>query len=110
MQSFNPELKVGMQAMIIGVHQPKNVHLIGKVVMIEALLAIGDSVQEWYVDTYTVSPLKYNMAIITGLSTGLHHKEGYSTIRQEHLMPLPPLDDDATIFANENVKEAEKCS
>jgi hypothetical protein len=109
MESFNPELKVGMQAMIVGVAMPENAGHIGKMVTIAALCDIGESVQEWYDDNYNVLPLKYAMAIITGIGTGPHHKVGYATIQQKYLMPLPPLDDDAIIFANENVKETSKC-
>lgn len=108
MQSFNPELKVGMQAMVINVHHPENTHLIGKLVMVEALLSVGESVQEWYDSAYTVLPLKFNMAIVTGVGTGKHHKDGYATFKQIYLMPLPPLDDDAIIEATQT-KETAKC-
>lgn len=109
MQGFNPELKIGMQAMIINVTQPQNAHLIGTMVTIEDLRGVGESVQQWYEDIYTVLPLKVDMAIVTGIGTGKHHKEGYSTIQQRHLMPLPPLDDDVIILATEKPKETEKC-
>ena len=109
MQSFNPELKVGMQAMVINTTKPENSHLIGRVVMVEALHDVGDSIQEWYVAGYNVLPLKHAMAIVTGLPTGKHHKEGYSTIQQRHLMPLPPLDDDIITEATAKPKETVKC-
>lgn len=109
MQSFNTELKVGMQAMIIGVALPENAGYVGKMVTIEALLDVGESVQQWYDEGYSVTPLKYAMAIITGLGTGKHHKPGYATIQQKYLMPLPPLDDDVIIEAAQKPKETSKC-
>lgn len=93
MESYKSELQVGMPAMIVGVHHPENSHFLGKVVMVEALMFIGESIQAFYKPDYAVLPLKMDMAVIVGIGTGKHHLEGYSTIQQKHLMPLPPLEE-----------------
>lgn len=109
MQGFNPELKIGMQAMIIGTHQPKNSHVIGKMVTIEGLGDAGELRDEWFNEIYVGIPLPRPLALISGIGTGAGIVDGHSTIQQKYLMPLPPLDDDDMIFANENTKELEKC-
>ena len=108
MQGFNPELKVGIPAMVVGVRDPKNSHIIGKMVVIEALCDAGLVPPEWY-DPVFVKDTDYSLALVTGLGDRRGHRKSCSTIQQRHLMPLPPLDDDAIIFANENEKETEKC-
>jgi NDP-sugar pyrophosphorylase family protein len=116
MQSFNPELKVGMLAMIIGCKQPKNSWVIGKMVTIEALHQAGESVpyafltEEFKAGNSDRSPFQSNCAIVRGIHVNTSIIEDHAVINQVYLMPLPPLDDDAIIFANENVKETEKCS
>lgn len=109
MQGFNPELKVGMQAMIIGTHQPKNSHVIGKMVTIEGLGNIGELRDEWFNEIYIGTPLPRPLALISGIGTGAGIIDGHSTIQQKYLMPLPPLDDDVIVEATQKPKETAKC-
>lgn len=115
MQGFNRELKVGMQAMIVGCKQPKNSWIIGKMVIIESLHEKGEKVpDEFLSDDFKSSGNDHsaflsNVAIVRGVHMNTSIIEDHAVINQAYLMPLPPLDDDAIIFANENVKEAEKC-
>lgn len=116
MQGFNPELKIGMQAMIIGCKQPKNTWVIGKMVTIESLHVVGEQVPDQYLsDSFkenqqSKGSFTVNVAIVSGVHTNESLLENHAVINQAYLMPLPPLDDDAIIFADENVKETEKCS
>jgi hypothetical protein len=115
MQSFNPELKVGMPAMIIGCKQPKNSWVIGKMVTIEALCEKGEAVAEpfqseqWKATGYEGGTFISDVAIVRGIHTNPAIIDDHAVINVTYLMPLPPLDDDAIIFANENVKETSKC-
>lgn len=109
MQSFNPELKVGMQAMVIGVRHEKNAGIIGKIVTIEDLCGAGHVPDGWYEPQFTGKQAESPWALVTGIGHSGGHRRGCATIKQKYLMPLPPLDDDAIIFANENVKETSKC-
>lgn len=115
MQSFNPELKVGMPAMVIGVLHPQNSHLIGKMVVVEALFSIGEIMPEsycsdsWIASGRKYNPFKKNVAIVEGCHINPAMKEPFALFDQKNLMPLPPLDDDAIIFANEEEKELVKC-
>lgn len=106
MQSFNPELKVGDLAMIINTTQQKNAHLLGAVVMIEAFIAPGTIIPEQYTTREAKSSTEYKRAVVSGVHTEALLIANHATLNIKHLMPLPPLDDDATIFANENEKEA----
>lgn len=111
---MNPELKVGMLAMVVGCRKPKNLNKIGKIVELE---------YEVPVSSFTEIPSKY---IIEGIrlagpmtsacwvvkGTDSHsgaYKEGFACFEARHLMPLPPLDDDAKLFNTETPKETEKC-
>lgn len=109
MESFNPQLQIGMQAMVINVHHEKNSHLIGKMVTVEALCDSGMVPGEWFNPVFENRKAEFALALVSGLGTAGGHKADCATIQQRHLMPLPPLDDDAIIFANENTKELEKC-
>lgn len=106
--SFNPELKVGMQAMVIGVHQPKNSHMIGKVVTVEGLADIGEVRDEWFTEMFHGVALKHVVALVTGLGKTHGFIGECSLIQQKYLMPLPPLDDDVIIEATQ-IKETAKC-
>jgi hypothetical protein len=116
MESFNSKLEVGMQAMIIGCKQSKNSWVIGKMVTIEALHQKGESVPDQFLTeeckaaTSERHPFLSACAIVRGIHVNNVIIEDHAVINQVYLMPLPPLDDDAIIFANENVKETEKCS
>lgn len=109
MEGFSGKLEVGQMAMVVGCRDPRNSHVIGKIVTIEGLCDIGPVPPEWYNPVFE-KDTDINLALVTGLGSRGGHRENCSTIQQRHLMPLPPLDDDAIIFANENVKETEKCS
>ena len=115
MQSFNPELKVGMQAMVIGCKQPQNSWVIGKMVIIEALHVKGGQTPDEFVsDLFKASGqakggYASNVAIVRGIHTNPAIIENHAVINQMYLMPLPPLDDDAIIFADEQTKETSKC-
>jgi hypothetical protein len=112
MQGFNPELKVGMQAMIIGVRYPENAHKIGKVVTIEGLGSIGD-VPGWYSQPYSETKLTFDLALVSGIGPTPGILNGMSSIQQKYLMPLPPLDDDNfetdASKSTKQPKEAVKC-
>lgn len=110
MQSFNPELKVGMQAMIVGTRLPEHSHHIGKIVTIEDLADAGEVKDAWFTPNHYNTTLSVSLALISGIGKTVGINGNMSTIQQKNLMPLPPLDDDDMIFANENVKETEKCS
>lgn len=109
MQGYNPELKVGMPAMIINVRQMKNLHMIGKMVTVIDLADIGDVKDEWFTEKHHGVNLKVALALIDGVGDCAGVLNGYSTIQQAHLMPLPPLDDDVIIEATEKPKETVKC-
>jgi NDP-sugar pyrophosphorylase family protein len=116
MQSFNSKLEVGMQAMVIGCKQPKNSWVIGKMVTIEALCQKGENVpdeflsEQFKAEDSDRTPFLSNVAIVRGIHVNTSILFNHAVINEMYLMPLPPLDDDAIIFANENVKETEKCS
>lgn len=115
MQSFNQELEIGMMALIVGCKQPKNVWVIGRMVTIESLHQKGEQVPDQFLsDSFKGSGkgktvFETNVAIVRGIHTNVSILEDHAVIDQKYLMPLPPLDDDAIIFANENTKELEKC-
>jgi len=111
-EPFNQELKVGDPAMIIGCRNPENSHVIGKMVVIEALVEAGKCLPPEFTALGFVAGhiSTERMAIVSGIHTHYLLIENHANIAAKYLMPLPPLDDDAIIFANENVKETEKCS
>ncbi len=116
MKSFNPELKVGMQAMVIGCKQPKNSWIIGKVVTIEALCVIGESVPDEFrsalaQQTPPESRGKFviDVAIVSGYHTNPSMAENHGISDRKYLMPLPPLDDDVIVESTETPKETSKC-
>jgi hypothetical protein len=109
MQSFNPELKIGQLAMIINTTQQKNVHLLGSIVTIEAFIEPGTIIPEQYTTREAKSSTTYKRAVVSGIHTEPVLIANHASLNIKHLMPLPPLDDDAIIFANENVKETSKC-
>lgn len=114
MQGFNPELKVGMLAMIIGCKQPKNTWVIGKMVTIEALHESGENVpdefltKEFKAGGNDRSPFLSNVAIVRGIHVNTSIIEDHAVVSQMYLMPLPPLDDDVIIEATQT-KETAKC-
>lgn len=113
---MNPELKVGMLALIIGCKHPQNSWIIGKTVIIEGLFTIGECVPDQFrSDAAKRTPperrgaFTTNVAIVSGYNTSPWILENHGVIGQQHLMPLPPLDDDAIIHSTETPKETEKC-
>lgn len=108
MHSFNPELKVGMLAMVINVRLPEHVVHIGKTVLIEDLADAGEIKNDWYASEYQGIKLAVPLALISGLGKTPGVNGNMSTIQQKHLMPLPPLDDDVIIEATQT-KETAKC-
>ncbi len=112
MQSFNPELKVGEQAMIIGVHNQKNAHKIGKIVVIEGLANAGEVCDDWFTEIHMGVSLKYDLALVSGIGDTPGIVGGFSIIQQKYLMPLPPLEDpsiDDCTFTPIVQKENAKC-
>lgn len=107
--SFNPELKVGMLAMVINVRMPEHTRHIGKTVMIEDLADVGEIKDSWFTDEYQGRKLGASLALISGLGKTQGVNGNMSTIQQKHLMPLPPLDDDVIIEATQKPKETVKC-
>lgn len=113
---MNPELKVGMLAMIIGCKQPRNSWIIGRIVTVEALFRIGECVPEQYRSEFGIQhdpevrgAFKVDVAIVSGYNVSPLIIDNHGVIGQRHLMPLPPLDDDAKLFNTETPKETEKC-
>lgn len=113
---MNPELKVGMPAMIIGCKYPRNSWIIGRVVTIEALFRVGECVPDQYRSEFAKEfpcesrgSFKVDVAIVSGYNVSPFLIENHGVIGQRHLMPLPPLDDDAKLLDTETPKETEKC-
>lgn len=122
MQSFNSELKVGMQDMIIGTGNPKNSWLIGSVVTVEEFWKVGQDVTDAYIGVreagFNVVASDKCIALVlvsgcnrtgTTASGNFHMKAGFANLQEKNLMPLPPLDDDAIIESTETPKETSKC-
>lgn len=111
MQGFNPELKIGMQAMIIGVRNPDNAWAIGKLVVIEAFVEVGECLPPEFTAQGFASTHKNpeKMAIVSGVHTHYLVIENHANINIKYLMPLPPLDDDVIIEATQKPKELAKC-
>lgn len=119
---MNPELKVGMPAMIIGCRHPENSYLIGTVVMIEEIWEPGMDVTRWYIGAaenrcrITVKDTTLANILVSECKRTAHDAtqtfsmpNGYANLSPKYLMPLPPLDDDAIILHTETPKETEKC-
>jgi hypothetical protein len=88
------KLEVGQQALIIGCRDPKNSWVIGKVVVIRALLSIGEAIpDDLLVPPYVGSDLicKCDGAIVEGLTFTPALIADHTLINVKHLMPLPPL-------------------
>lgn len=111
MQSFNPELKVGMPAMVIGCAKPENRHVIGKMVTVEALFKQGDKVPAEFLSIHAGPTQAFlsDVAIVSGIHVNRALIENHAVINVKYLMPLPPLDDDVIIEATEKPKETVKC-
>lgn len=87
MTAFNNDLQIGQPAMIINVEQPENIGNIGMVVTVLRLMDLRES-QDYFGITHIV---KHRYAVIDdGSEDGL---SGNLSIRQDFLMPLPPLGD-----------------
>lgn len=109
---MNSELKVGMKALVIGCKHPKNSWIIGRMVTIEALCVMGESVpDEFRSPMAQLTPpdrrgkFVVDVAIVSGYHTNAHMAENHGISDQKYLMPLPPLDDDASIFHTETPTE-----
>ncbi|WOZ57555.1 hypothetical protein [Pseudomonas phage vB_PseuGesM_254] len=116
------KLEIGMPAMIIGSGKPENSWLIGSVVTVEGFWKIGQDVTDAYLGVkeagYTVEVGSQCSSLVlvssckrtakSGCGRFLM-KPGFANLQEKHLMPLPPLDDDAIIEATEKTKETEKC-
>lgn len=97
MKLFNNALDVGMKAIIIGTKQPKNSHLIGKIVTVECFLKDKETISS----EYLVEGVRAHVATGCGVAVisgaigrnSENWKEGYRMIDPKHLMPLPPLDE-----------------
>lgn len=80
MQGFNQELQIGQPALIINVEYSKNSYLIGTTTVIESLLTPDESAKK--------------IIGANGHAYAVHLRDGAERyIRQNYLMPLPPLDD-----------------
>lgn len=85
MTPFNNELQVGQPAMIINVEFEKNRHSIGTTIIVDALYSIEES--------------KKIMKDSSGFAYARFGRESQPRfIRQNYLMPLPPLGD---VYADE---------
>lgn len=95
MEMFNAEIKPGMLALIIGVNQPCNSHMIGSIVTVEYVYAEGDDLSHLF-----EPPCDFQcgttLAHISGCTETSAHfgssmQEGHCLIQPKYLMPLPPL-------------------
>lgn len=107
---MNSELKVGMPAMIVGCLNPENSYKIGKVVELVYCIPISDFTilpKEFLIEGINVAgPLDNESWIVKGVDSHSEiYKEGYACFAAKHLMPLPPLDDDAKLLDTETPKE-----
>lgn len=95
MQGFNQELQIGQPALIINVEYSKNSHLIGTTIGIESLLTPNESAES------IRGANGYAYAVYLDDDGTGHY------IRQNYLMPLPPLDDqsDSEDYSIKNNKE-----
>lgn len=112
MQGFNPELQVGMLAMIVGVKHQENAHKIGQTVVIEGLANVGEVRDDWFTEIHMGVALQHNLALVSGIGPTPGIVGGFSLIRQKYLMPLPPLEDpsiDDCTFTPIVQKENAKC-
>jgi hypothetical protein len=92
---MNTELKVGMLAMIINVERPQNADKIGIVVTILDLMDLQQS-KEYFL-LYRDKEVTHPYAIVEGAGNG-------TSIRQDYLIPLPPLGD---VYDQEMMDEME---
>lgn len=113
---MNPELKVGVPAMIVGCKHPENSWLIGKVVVVEALFQIGEVLSDEFrselmkkTPPEARAPFTLDVAVVSGCQVNENMLVNHCVVAQSHLMPLPPLDDDAKLLDTEIPKETEKC-
>lgn len=97
MEGFNSKIEPGMQAMIIGTRLPENSHLIGRIVVVEALTQVGVGIPNQFIDKEffdeVVSKVEGAVAYMSGLKVrGM--ETDYMHIAQKYLMPLPPLEEE----------------
>lgn len=86
---FNNQLKVGQPAMIVNVERPENIENIGNVVTVIDLMDLETSKEYFFM--YRDDTIRHPYAIIDdGTNDG---RLGHKAIRQDYLMPLPPLGD-----------------
>lgn len=112
MESFNTELKIGMQAMIVGCTHPENTHLIGKMVTVEAFVEAGQLIPRQYttIDVGADSSCSYQRSIVSGVNTTRILIANHASLNSKHLMPLPPLDDENFEESKSiEIKETAKC-
>lgn len=112
MQQFNNQLQVGQLAMIINTTKPENSELIGKIVTIEMLPALGEEVSHFYHvrKGRVVVEGDGNRAFCSGqtpphnapLSDGTPMIDNHVRLKREYLMPLPPLPEE------ENIEQMDK--
>lgn len=102
------EVKVGELAIVISTTHVANRGLIGRVVTVVAIAETAKERDDWY-EPPRANYLDFKLALVSGLGPTSGVKDGHSIILVKHLMPLPPLDDDAIIEATEKPKETTKC-
>lgn len=109
---FDGKLEIGMLAMIINTRHEANRSLIGKIVTIEEIPAIGDDVSHLFpTATNVIRENHPDIVICSGASApypsvtsrGDAVREGYVRLASKNLMPLPPLDEEE--FAKERELE-----
>jgi len=106
MEMYNDKIEPGALAMIIGTFQPKNSHLIGRVVLVEDIIPGGADLG-YLLEPYDIYVAATELVLISGLSgqTVTHRysrmAEGVAVIDPKHLMPLPPLKEEVKAYQKE---------
>jgi hypothetical protein len=112
MQSFGGKLEIGQLAMVINTRHAENRHLIGTTVTVEGFMETGEILPAQFCVPGRRSSWKAvgRMVIATGVdSSNTVVIKNHSVFEENHLMPLPPLDDDVIIESTEKPKETATC-
>lgn len=102
-KKFEGKLEVGCLAIVIGVNDFNNVHMIGKCVTVEALVEPGErwpkhivpSETDEYLNSFNYNHFNSLAAFVTGdIPDSEWCNPGYACFDAFNLMPIPPLADD----------------
>lgn len=100
MTPFNNELQIGQPAMIISVERTENIEKIGTVVTVNDLMDLETS-KEYFL-LYRDDKISHPYAIVDDDTKS--GRLGHKAIRQDYLMPIPPLGD---VYEEEMLDELE---